>query len=58
MTWEEWQRSREEKRAVMRKYGCDAPSRRKTSYNTSERFMLREFDGERVPNLKDSIDAV
>ena len=49
MTWAEWQASREAKRAVLRKYGVDAPSRRTVSYNTSERFMRQEFGGGRIP---------
>lgn len=51
MTWEEWQKSRSAKREALRKYGCEAPSRRKTSFNTSEAFMRQEFGGRRVPVL-------
>ena len=49
MTWEEWKAAREGKRAVLRKYGVDAPSRRSTSFDSSERFMRREFGGARIP---------
>lgn len=47
--WEDWLSSLERKRAILKKYGVDAPSRRKTSFNTSERFMRMAFGGARVP---------
>lgn len=50
MTWQEWLDSREAKREVLRKYGVDAPSRRTTSFNTSERFMVKAFGGKRIPD--------
>ena len=49
MTWEEWKASREAKRAVLRRLGLDAPSRRAVSFNTSERAMLKAFGGRRIP---------
>ena len=49
MTWEEWKSSRAEKRAVLRKYGLGAPSRRSVSLNTAERAMLKAFNGRRIP---------
>ena len=49
MTWSEWQSSREAKRAALRKHGCEAPSRRSVSFNTSEAFMREAFGGGRVP---------
>ena len=50
MTWEEWKSSRAVKRATMRKYGLDAPSRRSVSFNTAERIMLKAFGGHRIPD--------
>ena len=49
MTWEDWKSSRSAKRAAMRKYGLDAPSRRSVSFNTAERVMLKAFGGRRIP---------
>ena len=49
MTWEEWKASRPAKREVLRRYGVDAPSRRKVSFNSSERYMVKAFGGRRVP---------
>lgn len=49
MTWSEWQAWRDSRRAALRKHGCEAPSRRQTSFNTSERFMRAAFGGERIP---------
>ena len=51
MTWEEWRKSRPAKRETLRKYGCEAPSRRSASLNTSERFMKKHFGGGRIPAL-------
>ena len=51
MTWEEWRSSREARRAALKKHGCDAPSRRTVSFNTSERFMRDTFGGERAPDF-------
>lgn len=48
-TWEEWLASREAKRETLRRFGCDAPSRRETSFNTSERHMRETFGGGRIP---------
>ena len=49
MTWDELLASIPEKRAILKKYGLDAPSRRKVSFNTSERFMREAFGGGRIP---------
>ena len=49
ITWEEFLASIPIKRAILKKHGLDKPSRRKVSYNTSERFMRKAFGGERVP---------
>lgn len=49
MTWQEWMDSREAKRAALRKYGVEAASRRRTSFNSAERFMRQAFGGERIP---------
>lgn len=49
MKWEEWLLSRADKRETLRQAGLDAPSRRKTSYSSSERRMRQAFGGERVP---------
>ena len=49
ITWEEFLASIPIKRAILKKHGLDRPSRRKVSYNTSERFMRKAFGGERVP---------
>ena len=57
MTWEEWKTSRERKREVLRRYGVDAPSRRKTSFNTSERHMVKAFGGSRIPSWAEAADA-
>lgn len=51
MTWEEWKSSREAKREVLRKYGVDAPSRKRVSYNWSERHMRKAFNGSRIPEF-------
>ena len=51
ITWQEWLDSRETKRAALRKYGVDAPSRRRTSFNSSERFMRQAFGGARIPQF-------
>ena len=51
MTWQEWLDSREAKRAVLRRYGVDAPSRRATSFNSAERFMRQAFGGDRIPQF-------
>lgn len=57
MTWEEWKTSRERKREVLRRYGVDAPSRRKTSFNTAERHMVKAFGGSRIPTWAKAADA-
>lgn len=49
MKWEEWRLSRAAKRDALRRAGLDAPSRRKTSFNASERRMRQAFGGLRVP---------
>ena len=49
ITWEDFLASIPVKRAILKKHGLDKPSRRKVSYNTSERFMRKAFGGERVP---------
>ena len=49
MTWEEWLSSRAAKRAVLRRHGLDAPSRRKTAYGSSDRIMRKAFGGGRIP---------
>ena len=49
ITWEDFLASIPVKRAILKKHGLDTPSRRKVSYNTSERFMRKAFGGERVP---------
>lgn len=49
VTWEEWKASREAKREALRRRGLDAPSRRETSFNTSEKVMRKAFGGRRVP---------
>lgn len=51
MTWQEWLDSREARRAALRRFGVDAPSRRSGSFNSSERFMRREFGGARIPQF-------
>lgn len=53
MTWVEWQKWRESRRATLHKYGCEAPSRRQTSFNTSERFMRAAFGGGRIPLVQE-----
>lgn len=49
--WKEWQASRAQKRAILEKYGLAAPSRKRTSFNTAERFMRKAFDGKRIPDF-------
>ena len=49
ISWEEWLASRAKKRENLKRRGLDAPSRRKTSYDTSERFMRASFGGGRIP---------
>ena len=49
MTWAEWQEWRESRRAALRKYGCEASSRRAVSYDTAERLRLEVFGGRRIP---------
>lgn len=49
ITWNELLISIPKKRAVLKKYGLDAPSRRQVSFNTSERFMRQAFGGGRIP---------
>lgn len=49
ITWEEFLASIPIKRAILKTHGLDKPSRRKVSYNTSERFMRKAFGGDRVP---------
>ncbi|MCR5751710.1 MAG: hypothetical protein K6G91_07100 [Kiritimatiellae bacterium] len=56
LSWEDWLASREARRAVLKKCGLDAPSRRKSSYNTSERFMRASFGGRRVPVWADGTE--
>ena len=50
ISWEEWKASRQAKRDVLRKFGLDAPSRRKTSHTTGDRRLRAAFGGERGPN--------
>ena len=57
IAWKEWQASREATRNAMRKYGVDAPSRRKTSFNTAERHMVKAFGGSRIPTWAKAADA-
>ena len=47
--WNEWLASREAKRELLRRLGLDAPSRRKTSYGTSDLRMRSAFGGRRIP---------
>jgi len=54
MTWEEWKASRAAKRDALRAAGVDAPSRRTTSYSTSDRRLRKAFGGARAPR---EIDA-
>lgn len=49
MTWVEWQKWRESRRAALHKYGCEAPSRRTVSFDTAERHRLEVFGGRRIP---------
>ena len=51
--WDEWLASRAKNRENLKRRGLDAPSRRKTSYNTSERFMRASFGGGRIPEWAD-----
>lgn len=51
MKWNEWLSSREEKRRNLREAGLDAPPRRATSFNTSERHKRAVFGGFRIPGF-------
>ncbi len=41
LPWEEWQASRAKKRELLKRLGLDAPSRRETSYSTSDKRLCR-----------------
>ena len=49
LTWEEWLKSREQKRDNLRRHGLDAPSRRSTDYSTAGLRLRRAFAGARAP---------
>ena len=57
VTWEEVLASIPVKRALMKKYGLDAPSRRTVSYNTSERHMREAFGGGRIPKWAEKVNT-
>ena len=60
MTWVEWQKWRESRRAALHKYGCEAPSRRTVSFDTAERHRLEVFGGRRIPAwaLEDDLEWI
>ena len=47
ITWEEWKRGREAKRALLRRFGLDKPCRRAES--SSDKHLRPAFGGERGP---------
>lgn len=51
MSWEEWKASRAKKRELLKRLGLDAPSRRETSYSTSDKRLRRAFGGARAPSF-------
>ena len=51
MAWGDWLASRAAKREALRRHGLDAPSRRNTSWSTSERRMRNAFGGARIPQF-------
>lgn len=51
VSWEEWLASRAKKRELLKRAGLDAPSRRETSYSTSDVRLRRAFGGARAPSF-------
>ena len=51
VSWEVWQASRAKKRELLKRAGLDAPSRRETSYSTSDTRLRRAFGGARAPSF-------
>ena len=51
VSWEAWQASRAKKRELLKRAGLDAPSRRETSYSTSDKRLRRAFGGARAPSF-------
>ena len=52
LTWEEWQRERARRRAVMRDFAVDQGSRRKNAAASQEIRLRRAFNGARAPNFE------
>ena len=51
ISWNDWLASRPAKRTLLKRYGLDAPSRRRTDYGKSGFRLRRAFGGKRVPEF-------
>ena len=51
LTWEEWKASREQKRANLRAFGLDAPSRRAHGVGKADKRLRAAFGGKRAPTF-------
>ena len=49
--WEEWKASRGQKRANLRAFGLDAPSRRAHGVGKSDQRLRAAFGGKRAPTF-------
>ena len=49
LTWEEWKATREQKRANLRAFGLDVPSRRTHGVGKADQRLRAAFNGKRVP---------